>query len=210
MSDETKRDAADRRSVEAASAKAEQDKSAKARVAKPAEAEKERTPQERLDALAVHVRRHAESAAPISPWIVSEIEALAAAGRGDKGTLIRHEFADPVLLVAAGKPVVAVHTAEEALDYVRSLPVEVRDRLHWQKAERLLLAALDPGGDASALASAGAAFEAALTEDRRLTPLDRKPDERLPDGRVREDRFADRRPPVPQPAADGKAPQPAA
>jgi hypothetical protein len=66
-----------------------------------------------------------------------------------------------------------------------------------------MLNAMD-SGDAAAVGRAQTAFENALAEDRKLTPLERKPDELLPDGRIRDDRFPDRRlavPVEPAPAA---------
>jgi hypothetical protein len=159
--------------------------------------EKELTVQERLQALLVSMRNNARHNAPVSPAHVAELESIVAAGGGPV-VVPAHDLSKHVLI---GKPdggVVVAYTAEDALDYVRALPADVRDRAYWVVAEKSLLAAIDSGGDAGA---ATTAFAEALAEDRKTAPVTRKPDELLPDGRIREDRFADRRPPPPPGAA---------
>jgi hypothetical protein len=164
--------------------------------------EPELSPQDRLEALLLHVRSQANSGAPVSPYILKELDSIVTAGRGDKGSIIRHDFPRQTITGAVDK-VVVFHSVEEALDYARALPPEVRERPHWKAAELAMLNAMD-SGDAAAVGRAQTAFENALAEDRKLTPLERKPDELLPDGRIRDDRFPDRRlavPVEPAPAA---------
>ena len=168
------------------------------------EPEKELTVQERLVALRDAMRFQARHAAPVSPAMLTEMDAIVAVG-GGTGTVVRHDFRECSLITKDGTAVVMVHTVEEALDFVRALPGEVRDRPHWKEAERRLLLAMD-SNEISAVNYAQDAFDAALMADRKLTPLDRKPDERLPDGRLREDRFADRRMPPPPPVAEEARP----
>jgi hypothetical protein len=164
----------------------------KAAPVKPdAPVEKELSPQERLEALLLHMRAQASSGAPMSPYILRELEAIVTAGRGDKGTVVRHDFPRHTVS-GAGDKVVLFYTVEEALDFVRALPDDVRNRAHWKTVEAALLTAMDTGLD-SDVSRAQTAFEAALAEDRKLTPLDRPDYERLPDGRIRDDRFPDRR-----------------
>lgn len=170
----------------------------------PAALVKELSPQERLEALLLSMRANYQHNAPISPGHIKELESIVAAG-GGKVAVVTHDLAKHVLIAKPDGSVVVAYTAEDALDYVRSLPVEVRDLPYWVVAEKSLLAVIDSGGDTGA---ATTAFAAALAEDRKTAPVTRKPDELLPDGRIREDRFADRRPPAPpatQPAAQPAA-----
>ncbi len=163
---------------------------------------KEPTVQERLEALLLSMRNNARHNAPVSPAHVAELESIVLAG-GGKASVVTHDLTRHVLI---GKPdggIIVAYTAEDALDYVRKLPADVRDRAYWVVAEKSLLAAIDSGGDAGA---ATTAFAEALAEDRKTVPVTRKPDELLPDGRIREDRFADRRPPPP-PSAIAPPPQ---
>lgn len=208
---EARQNADRKRESQAAMEKASQERKSEAARAEAVKAKapavepvKELTQQERLEALLTSIRHQVKHNAPIPGTIMQEMEAVVTLGRADKRPLIRHDFARHSLVEVDGK-VTMIHTVEEGLDFVRALPAEVRDRPHWREAERRLLLALD-SGEPSSLNFAQSAFEAALTEDRRATPLDREPDPRLPDGRIREDRFADRRVPVapvpePQPAA---------
>jgi hypothetical protein len=129
----------------------------------------------------------------VSPAHVAELESIVMAG-GGKVAAVTHDLTKHVLMGTKGGGMTAAYTAEDALDYVRALPADVRDRAYWVVAEKSLLAAIDSGGDAGA---ATTAFAEALAEDRKTAPVTRKPDELLPDGRIREDRFADRRPPPP-------------
>lgn len=162
--------------------------------AKPDAPAKEPTVQERLEALLVSMRNNAKHNAPVSPAHVAELEAIVAADGGGKVAVASHDLTKHVLIVRKDGGVTVAYTAEEALDYVRSLPAEVRDRPYWVTVEKALLAAIDSGADAG---TATTAFAEALAEDRKAAPVTRKPDDLLPDGRIREDRFADRRPPAP-------------
>jgi len=102
------------------------------------EPEKELTVQERLVALRDAMRFQARHAAPVSPAMLTEMDAIVAVG-GGTGTVVRHDFRECSLITKDGTAVVMVHTVEEALDFVRALPPEVRDRPHWKEAERRLL-----------------------------------------------------------------------
>jgi hypothetical protein len=175
---------------------------------KPADA-KEPTPQERLEAVLFSMRENARHGAPTAPGDLKELEAIAAAGRGGKVVrVVAHEFPggryhDNQSIVvhdgAEGK-VRILSTAEDALDYIRSLPDEVRNRPKWVVAERSLLSALDTN-EPRAFQGAYVAISEAQDEDATLNAPEREPFERLPDGRIREDRFADRRLPEPVPPA---------
>jgi hypothetical protein len=154
---------------------------------------KEPSVQDRLQALLVSMRNNAKHNAPVSPADIAELESIAAAGGGTP-VVVTHDLTKTVLIRKPDGTVTAAYTSEDALDYVRVLPADVRDRAYWVVAEKSLLAAIDSGGDAG---MATAAFAEALAEDRKMEPVTRKPDELLPDGRIREDRFPDRRPPVP-------------
>src|ERR1700693_3058794 len=118
------------------------------------------TPQDRLEALLLHTRTQAKHGAPISPYILGELDAIVIAGRGGKGTIIRHDFAES-MTVGTGDKVHLIHSAEEAIDYIRALHLEVRDRTHWKLAEVAVLNALDSGLE-SDLSRASAAFAIAL------------------------------------------------
>jgi hypothetical protein len=166
---------------------------------------KEPSPQDRLEALLASMRSNYEHNAPIAPAHIKELSSLVALGRGDKGTVLRHPLPSSELIGKSGGGVSVVYTAEEALDYVRALPTDVRARVHWVKVEKLLLAAVEAGPTAD-INAAAQAFSEALAEDRKLAPAARKPDELLPDGRIREDRFPDRRPPAPIPATPAAPP----
>lgn len=175
---------------------------APADAAKPDAPAKEATVQERLETLLVSMRNNAKHNAPVSPAHVAELEAIVAAG-GGKAAVASHDLTKHVLIGRKDGGVTVAYTAEEALDHVRSLPAEVRDRPYWVTAEKALLAAIDSGADAGA---ATAAFAEALAEDRKAAPVTRKPEDLLPDGRIREDRFADRRPPSPAAASAPTSP----
>lgn len=168
----------------------------------------EETPQQRLEALLVSMKANYEHNAPVAPAHITELEALVALGRGDKPSVASHPFGKYVLVAKPDGTAAVVWTAEQALDFVRALPDDVRNRPYWVVAEKLLLSAIDSTGDVTA-AQAQIAFDDAISKDRAVTAIDRPADERLPDGRIREDRFPDRRPPAP-PSPTAAAPQPAA
>lgn len=147
---------------------------------------------DRLRAVLTSIKTNARHNAPIAPGDIAELEAIVAASTGTV-MVVKHDLTKTVLIRKPDGTVTAAETAEDAVDYIKALPADVSDRPHWVVAERSLLAAIDSGGDVGV---ATTAFADALSEDRKLSPVTRKPDELLPDGRIREDRFPDRRPPV--------------
>jgi hypothetical protein len=176
-------------------------------TAKPAE--KELNPQERLEALLFAMRENARHNAPMSPVHLKELQSIVAAGRGDKAVHVdRHEFPggryhdnQSIVVPDGGDGKVRIlGTAEDALDYIRSLPDDVRNRPKWIVAERTLLDALD-SNEPRSYQAAYTAIQEAQGDDERLNAPEREPLERLPDGRIREDRFVDRRLPEPVPPA---------
>jgi hypothetical protein len=171
--------------------------------------EKELNPQERLEALLFSMRENARHNAPISPSMVKELEAIVSAGRGGKMTVRsggRHVFPggryhDNQSVVIKDKDsgeVKILGTAEDALAYMRSLPDEVRNRPKWIVAERSTLDALD-SNEPRAYQAAYTAITEAQGDDEMVDAPEHDEIEKLPDGRIREDRFADRRlPPKPE------------
>jgi len=147
---------------------------------------------DRLRAVVNSIKTNARHNAPIAPGDIAELEAIVAASTGTV-VVPKHDLTRTVLIRKPDGTVTAAETAEDAVDYIKTLPADVRDRPHWVVAERSLLAVIDSGGDAGVATTAVAD---AVAEDRKLSPVTRKPDELLPDGRIREDRFPDRRPPV--------------
>lgn len=182
-----------------------------AALSKPAE--RELGPQERLEALLESMRNNAKHNAPVSPGMIRELEAIVAAGRGGKVALrgaSRHVFPggryhdNQSIVVKDGEDgkVRILGTAEDALAYIRSLPDEVRNRPKWVVAERSLLDALD-SNEPRAYQAAYTAITEAQGDDELFDAPEHDEIERLPDGRIREERFADRRlPPKPEVEAD--------
>jgi hypothetical protein len=162
----------------------------------------EATPQQRLEALLASIKANYAHNAPIAPAHISELDALVRLGRGDKSMVPSHNFPNDVMIAKPDGTVAVVWSAEQALDYVRALPDDVRNRPYWVAAEKALLSAIDNSGDVKA---AQVALDDAISKDRADTTIDRPADERLPDGRIRDDRFPDRRPPPPPEDASKKA-----
>lgn len=179
-----------------------------ANLAKPVE--RDLNPQERLEQLLYQMRENARHNAPISPGHIRELEAIVAAGRNGKVPLRaggRHVFPggryhDNQSIVIKDKDsneVKILGTAEDALAYIRSLPDEVRNRPKWIVAERSLLDALD-SNEPRAYQAAYTAITEAQGDDELVDDPGHDDIEKLPDGRIREDRFPDRRlPPKPEP-----------
>lgn len=172
----------------------------------------EPTPQERLEVLAASMQANYQHNAPISPSHIKEIQSLVSLGRGDK-TVVQdhHEFPgsryhdnQSITVTAPDGTVTVVSTAEQALAYIRALPDETRNKPAWVAAERTMLNAID-SNDPRTLQEAYVSFSDAQAGDVKSSREAPTPLERLPDGRVREDRFADRRLP-PAPGAVAPAP----
>jgi hypothetical protein len=102
----------------------------------------EATPQQRLEALLASIKANYAHNAPIAPAHISELDALVRLGRGDKSMVPSHNFPNDVMIAKPDGTVAVVWSAEQALDYVRALPDDVRNRPYWVAAEKALLSSM--------------------------------------------------------------------
>ena len=69
-------------------------------------------------------------------------------------------------MITSGVLAADVHTIGDAAKYIRRLPSDFAERLHWQLAGRLLECADAKPGNAELLGTATLAFKNALATDR--------------------------------------------
>jgi hypothetical protein len=123
---------------------------------------------------------------PVTAAHIKELQEIVAG----KPVVEQHPF--PSYTISGDKPgkVAVVYTAEEALVVIRALPDASRATPLWVAAEKAVLAYIDTNEGGLAAQNA---FEVAVAADRLTDVADVPVIERLPDGRVREDRFPDRK-----------------
>jgi hypothetical protein len=135
----------------------------------------EPSPEERIKDLLRSMTEAQRHNAPVTPLMLSEVSALISHITGQPVAKPLHHILD-----TRGHPggftirkpdgtLEAIDTVEEALVYVRSLPVDVQKRPYWVKADKALAEAVTyvEGGDTS---PAMRLFDDALTQDRALEP----------------------------------------
>jgi hypothetical protein len=131
----------------------------------------EPTPEERARDLLATMTHSLRHNSPVTPLMVAEVSHLIGHISGQQVPALLHHIldgrghAEPISVRKPDGVIELIDTAEEALVYVRSLPVDVQARPHWRAADRALSEALTyvEGGDIS---PAVRIFQSAVDRDR--------------------------------------------
>ena len=149
----------------------------------------ELTARQRLEQFLATLQLQYKHSGPITSAHLKELADILAMNAG-KPVVVQHPFPSYAVSGGGADKVGIVFTAEEALAVIRALNDDVRALPHWVAAEKAVLSFIDTNEGGLA---AQTAFETAVATDQAANPKDAPEIERLPDGRVREDRFPDRK-----------------
>jgi hypothetical protein len=113
--------------------------------------------------------------APVTAWMLNELRELVGAITGTTPPKPLHAIRDSrghssnITFKDRDGQTQVIDTIEEALAYVRGLPIESQKLMHWRAADKALAEAVTylPTGDVS---PAARAFESAVHEDAKLNP----------------------------------------